>query len=106
MKKQFPQIIDVQIHIDPLDDTVKGSVLSKLPGRNVVEQDLQQAWEQVAEREQVIQTRLHYLDQLLEIDLVLPVSMSTPDHETGVKGLQDGANSIDYIGKVNIYYVK
>ncbi|MDH3450449.1 MAG: cation diffusion facilitator family transporter, partial [Gammaproteobacteria bacterium] len=34
VKKRFPKIIDVQIHIDPLDDAIKDSVLAKLPERN------------------------------------------------------------------------
>jgi hypothetical protein len=105
VKKQFPKIIDVQIHIDPLDDTIKESVLARLPQRSVIEEDLQRAWEGISEREQVVQTRLHYLDRLIEIDLILPVSMCTPSHATGIGKLQDGANSLDYVGKVNIYYV-
>jgi hypothetical protein len=106
VKKQFPQVIDVQIHIDPLDDAIKEAVLAGLPGRKVIEQDLQHAWEGVVESAQVIQTKLHYLDRLIEIDLVLPASMCTPEHEAGIKRLQNGASSLDYVGKVNIYYVE
>lgn len=105
VKKQFPKIIDVQIHIDPLDDAVKGSVLAKLPERESIEQDLQQAWDGLSESTQIIQTKLHYLDRLIEVDLVLPASMCTPDHAAGIGKLQDAANNLDYIGKVNIYYV-
>ena len=105
VKKQFPRIIDVQIHIDPLDDAIKESVLARLPQRSVIEADLQHAWEGISESEHVVQTKLHYLDRLIEIDLVLPVSMCTPGHAAGIGRLQDEANSLDYIGKVNIYYV-
>jgi cation diffusion facilitator family transporter len=104
VKKQFPKIIDVQIHIDPLDDAVKESVLAKLPEREAIEQDLHQAWDGLSESKQIIQTKLHYLDRLIEVDLVLPASMCTPDHATGIGRLQEAANSLDYIGKVNIYY--
>jgi cation diffusion facilitator family transporter len=105
VKKQFPKIIDVQIHIDPLDDAIKESVLAKLPEREAIEQDLQQAWDGLSESTQIIQTKLHYLDRLIEVDLVLPASMCTPEHAAGIGRLQDAANSLDYIGKVNIYYV-
>jgi len=105
VKKQFPKIIDVQIHIDPLDDAVKESVLAKLPEREAIEQDLHQAWDGLSESTQIIQTKLHYLDRLIEVDLVLPASMCTPEHATGIGRLQEAANSLDYIGKVNIYYV-
>ena len=105
VKKQFPKIIDVQIHIDPLDDAVKDSVLAKLPERDTIEKDLQHAWDKLPAHTQIIQTKLHYLDKLIEIDLVLPVSMCTPGHAANIDKLQDAAASLDYVGKVNIYYV-
>jgi hypothetical protein len=52
-----------------------------------------------------VQTKLHYLDQLIEIDLVLPASMCTPGHAAGIGKLKAGASGLDYIGKVNVYYV-
>ena len=104
IKKQFPKIIDMQIHIDPLDDAIKESVLAKLPERRVIEKDLQKAWEGIAESEAIIQTRLHYLDQLIEIDLVLPATMCNENHKNAIHELQNNARSLDYIGKVNIYY--
>ncbi len=105
VKKQFPKIIDVQIHIDPLDDAVKDSVLAKLPERDTIEKDLEHAWDKMPERTQIIQTKLHYLDELIEVDLVLPVSMCTPGQAANIGKLQDAAASLDYVGKVNIYYI-
>jgi len=66
--------------------------------------DLQRAWAGISEGEHVVQTRLHYLDRLIEIDLVLPASMCTPSHAAGIGKLRDGAGNLDYVGKVNIYY--
>ncbi|MCP4878546.1 MAG: cation transporter [Gammaproteobacteria bacterium] len=106
VKKQFPKIIDVQIHIDPLDDTIKESVLAKLPERSTIERDLEAAWDGIAERTQITQTRLHYLDRLIEIDLILPASMCSPEHKTGIARLQSGAKNLEYVDKVNIYYVE
>ena len=106
VKKQFPKIIDVQIHIDPLDDAVKESVLARLPERTQIEQDLNQAWADIDAREQVIQTRLHYLDRLIEIDLILPASMCTPADRSVISRLRQGANSLDYVGTVRIYYAE
>lgn len=104
VKKRFPKIIDVQIHIDPLDDKIRDSVLARLPDRQQIEQDLAQAWDGVGESQQIRQTKLHYLDTLIEIDLVLPVSMCTREHENGIERLRQGASNIDYIGKVNLYF--
>jgi cation diffusion facilitator family transporter len=105
VKKRFPKIIDVQIHIDPLDDKIRESVLAKLPERQTIEEDLTQAWKDIAECEQILQTRLHYLERLIEIDLVLPTSMCTPQHEAGIGRLKQGASDLDYVGTVNIYFV-
>ncbi|MCG6889012.1 MAG: cation diffusion facilitator family transporter [Gammaproteobacteria bacterium] len=105
VKQRFPKIIDVQIHIDPLDDKIRDSVLARLPERQTIEQDLVQAWEGIAESEQILQTKLHYLDTLIEIDLVLPASMCTPRHEAGIGRLKRGASDLDYVGTVNIYFV-
>jgi len=104
VKKQFPKIIDVQIHIDPLDDSIRESVLAGLPERQLIEQDLQQAWTGISESEEIVQTKLHYLDQLIEVDLVFPASMCTPKHAPGIDKLKAGASELDYIGKVNVYY--
>jgi cation diffusion facilitator family transporter len=106
VKKQFPKIIDVQIHIDPLDDAVKESVLARLPERSLIEKDLNQAWADIAEHERVIQTRLHYLDRLIDVDLVLPASMCTPADRNAIDKLRIGADSLDYVGKVRIYYAE
>jgi cation diffusion facilitator family transporter len=103
--KRFPKIIDVQIHIDPLDDKIRESVLARLPERQQIEQDLAAAWSGVTESEMIQKTRLHYLDKLIEIDLVLPASMCTQAHQGGIEQLRQGASSLDYVGKVNIYYV-
>jgi hypothetical protein len=105
VKKHFPRIIDVQIHIDPLDDKIRESVLARLPERQQIERDLEQAWSDIAESAQIRQTKLHYRDRLIEIDLVLPASMHAPQHERGIESLRQGASGLDYVGKVNIYFV-
>ena len=104
VKKKFPKIIDVQIHIDPLDDAIKESVLAALPERSVIEADLQQAWARIDDSDLVAQIKLHYLDKLIEIDLVLPLSMSDSQHAGLVAELREAATDLAYVGKVNIYY--
>ena len=104
VKKQFPKIIDVQIHIDPLDDAIKESVLAGLPERSVIEADLRKAWEGIAESARVEQIKLHYLDKLIEIDLILPAAMCTAQHEAGINNLRQSTGGLDYIGRVNVYY--
>jgi len=104
VKTQFPKIVDVQIHIDPLDDGIKESVLAKLPERSAIEQDLARVWQGIAESEKVSQIKLHYLDRLIEIDLVLPAGLCNREHQSAIEKLQSITGSLDYVGKVNIYY--
>ena len=104
VKKQFPKIIDVQIHIDPLDDAIKESVLARLPERGTIEADLEQAWGDNPARADIRQIKLHYLDKLIEIDLVLPLALGRKQ-ESSVERLQTEAQSLDYVGRVNLYYI-
>ena len=104
VKSQFPQIVDVQIHIDPLDDGIKESVLARLPERSTIELDLQNAWREIDASARVSQVKLHYLDRLIEIDLVLPAALSGREHRPAVEAIREGASGLDYIGKVNIYF--
>jgi len=102
--KKFPRIIDVQIHIDPLDDKIRESVLARLPERQQIEQDLAQVWNSIDGSELVLQTRLHYLDEHIGIDLVLPAQMHSPAHQVAIERLRKGASGLDYVGKVNIFF--
>ena len=104
VKRLFPKIIDVQIHIDPLDDGIKESVLAKLPERHAIEEDLRRAWQGIGEGEAVSQVKLHYLDRLIEVDLVLPADLCDAEHRESIEELRRRSRELDYIGKVNIYY--
>ncbi len=105
VKRQFPKIADVQIHIDPLDTRVKDSVLARLPRRVDIERDLEDAWRTIDDRDQVVQVKLHYLDRLIEMDIVLPLAMSRDEHAAAVQALREAASALDYVGRVNLYYV-
>jgi len=104
VKRKFPEISDAQFHIDPLDDAVKESVLAALPARKQIEADLAQAWDGNALGERVSQIKLHYLDRLVEIDLVLPLELSGSGHAEAVAALRQAAAGLDYVGRVNLYY--
>ena len=104
VKKAFPKIIDVQIHIDPLDDKIRESVLARLPDRQQIEQDLARVWSSIDASDLILQTKLHYLDELIGIDLVLPAQMHTAAHHAAIERLRAGASGLEYVGEVNIYY--
>jgi len=75
-----------------------------LPERSTIERDLAQAWSGSAESARISQIKLHYLDRLIEIDLVLPAELCTGEHRAAVEKLRSSAGSLGYVGKVNIYY--
>ena len=104
VKKKFPKIVDVQIHIDPLDDAVKESVLARLPERGAIEADLEQAWTGNPLGGEIRQIKLHYLDRLIEIDLVLPVALSRGGEADAIEALRQQALDLEYVGRVNLYY--
>jgi hypothetical protein len=103
IKQQFPQIIDVQIHVDPLSESGHDSVVD-LPGRGQVEKDLEQIWQALLHRHQIAQIRLHYLNRAIEIDLIFPLASNNQEHHIEVGQLKTLAQQISYVGKVNIYY--
>jgi len=103
IKQQFPQIIDVQIHVDPLSESGHDSVVD-LPGRGQVEKDLEQIWQALLHRHQIAQIRLHYLNRAIEIDLIFPLASNNQEHHIEVGQLKALAQQISYVGKVNIYY--
>jgi len=104
IKSQYPRIVDVQIHIDPLDDAIKESVLARLPERSTIESDLHNAWHDIEQSAAISQIKLHYLDRLIEIDLVLPAALCGSQHQATIEALRASASGLDYIGKVNIYF--
>ena len=104
VKSSFPQIVDVQIHIDPLDDKIRESVLDKLPGRAKIIDDLNRAWKTIPEHAQVEQIKLHYLDQVIDIDLFMQADMDRPAAPAQVERLREAVAGLGYIGRVNIYY--
>ncbi len=106
VKRQFPKIADVQIHIDPLDTRVKESVLARLPERVDIERDLEDAWQDIDARDQVAQIKLHYLDRLIEMDIVLPLALSHGEHAAAVHALREAAAGLEYVGRVNVYYIE
>ncbi len=104
VKRKFPEITDAQFHIDPLDDAIKDSVLAALPARKQIEEDLSRAWAGNAAGARVTQVKLHYLDHLIEIDLVLPLEFSQAEHAASIDELRQATSGLDYVGKVNLYY--
>jgi len=103
IKATFEQIIDVSIHVDPLTESGHDSV-SDLPPRTEIEEMLAAAWRELPCCDQIEQIHLHYLQSQVEVDLVLPGSLSTADYSEQIDRIVEQAVDLKHIGKVNIYF--
>ena len=103
IKATFEQIIDVSIHVDPLTESGHDSV-SDLPPRTEIQEMLAAAWRELPCCDQIEQIHLHYLQSQVEVDLVLPGSLSTADYSEQIDRIIEQAVDLKHIGKVNIYF--
>ncbi len=96
---QFTHVVDVLVHVDPVDDEFVESGRKRLD-RQTVERMLEDAF---GENHQLVEDlRIHYLDNRLELELILPVLLNqTPEHIDTLKKhsqtLLEQTESIDKI---------
>jgi len=105
IKSEFSSIIDVSIHIDPLTES-KHEDVSDLPTRAELLDQLNSNCQLNACHEKIIQVNLHYLNRKIDLDIVLPVSLNSPQHETDIQQLKESAESIDCVGLVSIFFLR
>lgn len=105
IKKQFNEIIDVSVHIDPVAETEHDNILN-LPSRAELLFSLYSVWESVEGSEKIDHIHLHYLSRQVEVDVILPLVTADPDNNGLAQQLYEKARNIPYIGKINIYYAQ
>lgn len=71
--KQFDEVSDVMVHIDPEDDE-HNSPNVKLPLRNEIEQRLRKGWHDEPEGSHIEEITLHYLNGHIHVDVLLPLN--------------------------------
>ncbi len=103
IKNEFPSIIDVSIHIDPLTESGHDHV-SELPNRQELLEKLQDYWVSISSHSKISQINLHYLNHKIDIDIVLPVTLCGSDHDGQITQLIERAREIACIGQVRIFY--
>ena len=74
LKKAFPEISDIVVHIDPELDT-DHSHNSALPMRADVEKTLLSRWQHVLQKDQVQRLELHYLDEKIEVEIYINITI-------------------------------
>ncbi len=103
IEKQFDEIIDVTVHIDPVADHDHQQI-QQLPSRAELLFNLYSAWETLEDSDQIKNIFLHYLTGQVEIDVLLPLDYGCDKNKQLAKQLRETAQNLDYVGKVNIYY--
>lgn len=105
IKKQFEEIYDVSVHIDPVADTDHDEILN-LPTRAELLFSLYSAWETINGSDTIRNIHMHYLSNQVEIDVILPMDNATQQDTQLAQQLYERAKDIAHIGKVNIYYTQ
>ncbi len=72
--KKIPEVTDVMVHIDPEDDETSKPMVT-LPLRDVIDAQLKACWQDIPEAGQIRHVELHYLDNHIEVDVLLPLSV-------------------------------
>jgi cation diffusion facilitator family transporter len=103
LKTEFDDVVDVLVHIDPEDDEFKGQNIKPLSRKQVqgyLEKYLADFMHSVDE------FRIHYLDGLVEVEVVLPYGMFNQKEQ--IDGLKKQCmlieKEIDMIAKVYVFF--
>lgn len=103
IKTEFPQIIDVGIHVDPLTEFSHHWV-TDLPSRQEILARLTKRWANVDCSAKIQDIHLHYLNSQVEVDLILPLELSDSCYQDQVDELVEQASKVSFVGQVNIYF--
>ncbi|RTR06408.1 cation diffusion facilitator family transporter [Halomonas nitroreducens] len=105
LREAFPNLSDVTFHIDPEDDAgeTAHSLRPGLPLRHDVEQQLDDAWHELAIWQHRIDLDLHYLDD--RIDVSLYVDRLPPDAslDQAADMLRRCAGHLPWVGRLRLW---
>jgi hypothetical protein len=105
IKTEFPRIIDVGIHVDPLTE-VGHDWVTDLPSRHEILDQLIRQWARVECSARIKSIQLHYLNNLVEIDLILPLTLANSNYQQKIDELIAEAAKIKYVGQINVYFLR
>ena len=103
VKKQFEEISDITVHIDPVTENDHEFIL-QLPSRSKLLFNLYSTWESIEHSDHIKNIRLHYLTEQIEIDIILPLELGCDKYHPLAKTLHEKTTGIPFVGKVNIFY--
>ncbi|HEY9050015.1 MAG TPA: cation diffusion facilitator family transporter [Gammaproteobacteria bacterium] len=102
----FDEINDVTVHIDPEDDEQSPHSCKTLPLRSEMLELLKETWSDIPEVQQMKGLTLHYLDGLVNVEIVLPLTVL--DNLQAADRLNEkllkAAESLEHVRKVDVFY--
>ncbi len=99
VKKAFPDISDIVVHIDPEED-IEHADIAILPIRAEVEEVLYARWQPLLDKATVKRLDLHYLQCQIEVDLFVDISLINSRLE---RDLNNSLKDIGWFKKLTVY---
>lgn len=104
LMKELPHITDVTIHIDSEDDDESLKSFA-LPNREEVKNQLQLACQHLPAVNQIQRYHLHYLNETISIEIVLPLTILQQHTATALQTQYEKAiKSLDFISTILLSY--
>jgi len=106
LRNNFDEINDVTVHIDAEDDEQVDRSLPMPVLRNELVPMLKQACQHIAVAEQIDNITLHYIDNGIEVDLYLPLSVlnTLAEAETIKNDIRQACLQVHNVRRVEIYF--
>ena len=99
LRKRFPELSDITVHIDPEDDE-NASLSKSLPSRKELMVKLYPIIQKHSLNESVHSINLHYIKGKIEVELVL----NTVQHEGIIAALKADCEALDEVRYINAFY--
>jgi cation diffusion facilitator family transporter len=105
LKRSFPDITQVLVHIDPENDE-SYSTCAHLPLRKEILADLEQQWLELDAAKQIEAVTLHYLDGKINVQIIMPLANFLDIDTTRILTEKFSllADKLGYIKKVELLY--
>lgn len=104
--KQFDEINDVTVHIDPEDDQYTPNSCRDLPLRKDILRELQARWKYIPQASRIDETILHYIEGKVNVEVILPLGVvdSVPAAMQLRDELRTAAAEYTIIRKIDVLY--
>ncbi len=99
MKKAFPDISDIVVHIDPEEDLEHDNIAA-LPKRAEVEEVLYSRWQPILNKASIKRLELHYLQNQIEVDLYVDIALFNKELNDN---LNDSLKGVPWFKKLTVY---